>query len=106
MPCFLRHLAFFLAASAAALAAVPGSALAAESPNPPRHLADYHLDWLNYVAPEDLPPSRAAVCIVDSGLAVTPDTPPTDATNGPILYRLATDGGSGERSEERRVGKE
>ena len=68
------------------------------APRPPRrpsHLAPYGLDWLNYIDPQDLPPSRYAVCLVDSGVAVTPDTPPDDP-NGPILRRLAVDGGSGE----------
>ncbi|MFP5372962.1 MAG: S8 family serine peptidase, partial [Actinomycetes bacterium] len=40
-------------------------------------------------------PTRYAVCIVDSGLLVTPDTP-AESAGGPILERLATDGGSGE----------
>ncbi len=36
-----------------------------------------------------------AVCIVDTGIAITPDTPP-DNPNGPILRRIAIDGESGE----------
>src|SRR3954453_391253 len=70
-------------------------ARAAETAAPPAHLQAYNLDWLNYIDPQDLPLTRYAVCIVDSGLAVTPDTPPDDPA-GPILRRLATDGGSGE----------
>jgi hypothetical protein len=73
----------------------PGAALADESPAPPRHAAPYGLHWLAYIAPEDLPPTRAAVCFVDSGLAVTPDTP-ADDPNGPVVKRLAVDGGPGE----------
>lgn len=85
--------AIAMAAALCACSATPSRA--AESPNPPRHLAPYGMDWLAYVAPEDLPPTRYAVCLVDSGVAVTPDTPPSSAT-GPILDRLATDGGPGE----------
>src|SRR3954453_23319492 len=70
-------------------------ARAAETAAPPAHLQAYNLAWLNYVDPQDLPPTRYAVCIVDSGVAITPDTPPDDPS-GPILRRLATDGGSGE----------
>ena len=38
-----------------------------------------------HIAPEDLPPSRMAVCVVDSGLPVTPDLPPDDPVNGPTF---------------------
>ena len=74
---------------------ITAPAAADESPAPPRHLAPYGLDWIAYIAPEDLPPTRAAVCLVDSGVAITPDTPP-DSPDGPILERLSIDGGSGE----------
>src|SRR3954453_8096327 len=91
---FLRTL---LATGAAFLgcAAVVAPSHAAETQAPPAHLQAYNLAWLNYIDPEDLPPTRYAVCIVDSGVAVTPDTP-ADDPSGPILRRLATDGGSGE----------
>ena len=73
---------------------------AAESPNPPRQFlpaaqGGYGLDWIQWITPEDLPPSRYAICLVDSGLAVTPDVPATSPA-GPILERLSTDDGSGE----------
>src|SRR3954451_4597091 len=84
-----------LTAAASAFAFPAARARAAETPAPPAHLKAYNLDWLNYIDPQDLPPTRYAVCIVDSGLAVTPDTPPDDPT-GPILRRLSTDGGPGE----------
>src|SRR4051794_40042812 len=76
-------------------AVVVSPSRAAETAAPPAHLQAYNLAWLNYIDPQDLPPTRYAVCIVDSGVAITPDTPPDDP-NGPILRRLATDGGSGE----------
>ena len=81
---------------AAVIAALVGArpAAATESPAPPRHLSAYGLDWLSYVTPQDLPPTRYAVCIVDSGTLVTPDTP-ADNPAGPILERLAVDGGEG-----------
>lgn len=70
------------------------AALADESPMTPQQLTAYRLDWLNYVAAEDLPTQRFAVCIVDTGTAVTPDTP-VDDPGGPIIERLSTDGGPG-----------
>src|SRR4051812_11270443 len=76
-------------------AVVVSPSRAAETTAPPAHLQAYNLAWLNYIDPQDLPASRYAVCIVDSGVAVTPDTP-ADDPSGPILRRLATDGGSGE----------
>jgi hypothetical protein len=95
-PAFTRRLrALGLGGAVAALALCPSPARADESPAPPRHLAPYGLDWIAYVTPDDLPPTRSAVCLVDSGVAITPDTPPDNPT-GPILERLATDGGSGE----------
>jgi hypothetical protein len=79
----------------ALMALTAAAAQAAESPHPPRHTVDYRVDWIDFIAPEDLPPSRYAVCLVDSGLAVTPDAP-VDSSAGPVLERLAVDGGSGE----------
>ena len=98
----MKHLRTSLAAAVALTAAASAFAFpaarahAAETPAPPAHLKAYNLDWLNYIDPQDLPPTRYAVCIVDSGVAITPDTPPDDPVNGPILRRLAVDGGSGE----------
>ena len=77
------------------LAAAPSGAAAAETAAPPSHLTAYNLDWLNYVDPADIPATRYAVCFVDTGVAVTPDTPPDDPVHGPILARVAGDGGSG-----------
>jgi hypothetical protein len=74
---------------------LPAAAPAAETVAPPSHLAPYNLDWLAYIDPNDLPPSRPAVCIVDSGVAITPDTP-ADNPSGPIIARLSTDFGPGE----------
>lgn len=62
---------------------------------PVSHLQAYNLDWLAYLDPADVPPVKYATCIVDTGVAVTPDTPP-DNPAGPIVKRLAVDGGSGE----------
>jgi len=90
----LRNLLATACTAAAALMS-PATAPAAETPAPPAHLEAYNLAWLNYIDPQDLPPTRYAVCIVDSGVAITPDTP-ADDPSGPILRRLSIDGGSGE----------
>ena len=81
---------------AAALAVGAPAARADETAPPPAHLAAYNLAWLNYLDPADQPANPKAVCIVDSGVAVTPDTPADDPVNGPVLARLSTDGGPGE----------
>lgn len=81
-------------AAAAVLAIHSSPARAEESPSPPRHLAPYGLDWLNYISPDDIPATRYATCIVDTGTAITPDTP-ADSASGPIVERLSTDGGPG-----------
>src|SRR4051812_10131684 len=91
-----RLLKVAAAAMAALALGTPTTARADETPSPPAHLAAYDLAWLNYIDSNDLPPSRPAMCIVDSGLAITPDTPTDDAVNGPVLARLAIDGGSGQ----------
>lgn len=83
---------------AAAVGALVGLSIAApsadaESLTPP-HLAAYGLDWIARVPVEDQPAVRPAVCLIDSGVAVTPDTP-ADSPGGPILARLAIDGGTG-----------
>ncbi len=88
----------FAAAAAAAVVAafcVAPAARAAETAAPPSHLVAYNLDWLNYLDPADVPAVRPAVCLVDSGVRITPDTP-ADSPEGPIIARLAVDGGSGE----------
>jgi len=87
--------ALALLATALASLLTAGPARADETHAPVAHLAAYNLDWLAYLDPQDVPATRYAVCIVDTGVAVTPDTPP-DNPNGPILRRLAVDGGSGE----------
>ncbi|MEA2297049.1 MAG: Subtilase family, partial [Solirubrobacteraceae bacterium] len=92
---FLFSLIAAALAFAAAFGHLPSPALASETPDPPPYLAPYGLDWIGHIAPEDLPPSRMAVCVVDSGLPVNPDLPPDDPTAGPILARLSVDGGDG-----------
>lgn len=84
-----------LAAVLVPLTAMPAPAAAESVPAP--HIQDYGLDWVSRVdaARWPAPADRPAVCIVDSGVAVTPDTPAT-SPDGPIIARLAVDGGSGE----------
>lgn len=88
---------------AAALAAFMGTlaltvAPAAAESVPAPHIQNYGLDWISRVPAERWPAftDRPAVCIVDAGVAVTPDSPATDPVNGPIIARLAIDGGGGE----------
>jgi hypothetical protein len=91
-----RRTAVLLAALAAASSLAPTPAQAAESPVPTAQQKAYGLDWAPFIDPADLPPveQRKIVCLVDSGVAVTPDLP-ADRPEGPIVARLATDGGSG-----------
>src|SRR3954454_4315562 len=76
-------------------AVVVSPSRAAETTAPPAHLQAYNLAWLDYIDPQDLPPTRYAVCLVDSGVAITPDTP-ADDPNGTIFRRVSIDGGYGE----------
>jgi hypothetical protein len=85
----------------AALAALIGAvvlaiapvAARAEIPTPTPQAIAAHADFVPYLDPPPGPPK--AICLVDSGVNITPDTPP-DNPAGPILARLALDGGSGE----------
>lgn len=85
-----RRLRRALAAALLLACAVPGVALGAESPSPTRQALAYGLDWLPAIDPADLPPvtGRAAVCLVDSGVAVDPDLP-ADRPEGPIVARTS-----------------
>jgi hypothetical protein len=67
------------------------SASANESAWPTAQARAYNFDFVPYLDP---PAEPAAVCLVDSGVNVTPDTP-ADSPDGPILERLALDGGPG-----------
>jgi hypothetical protein len=88
-----RHLAALLLTL---LLAMPATATAAESPMPTRQAVAYGMDWVPYIDPADLPPvaERKVVCLVDSGVDITPDLPP-DNFAGPIVERISVDGGSG-----------
>ena len=68
------------------------AAMADESAMPTTQAQAYNADWVPYLDPPEKP---AAVCLVDSGVNITPDTP-ADSPTGPIVKRLALDGGSGE----------
>jgi hypothetical protein len=67
------------------------NAWADEWTGPTTQAVAYNADWVPYLDPPEKP---AAVCLVDSGVAITPDTP-ADSPEGPIVKRLALDGGSG-----------
>ncbi|MFL5894586.1 MAG: S8 family serine peptidase [Thermoleophilaceae bacterium] len=79
-----------MALAVGAVGAPPASA--AESAWPTAQATAYNFAFVPYLDP---PPTHAAVCLVDSGVNVTPDTP-ADSPDGPIVKRLALDGGTGE----------
>lgn len=86
---------------AAALLAVAGPAggiAAASTDHQPPILAAYNLDWIEHVPDSawKLPPEeRPVICLLDTGVAVTPDTP-AENPRGPIVARLDLDGRGGE----------
>ncbi len=72
-----------------------GAAQAAEEQSP--ILRAYGLDWIARVQEEawpQAPEQRPVICLLDTGVNITPDTP-ADNPYGPIVARLALDGGSG-----------
>jgi hypothetical protein len=86
----LRHAAALIGAAVLLAACVP-AANADESAMPTTQARAYNADWVPYLDPPEKP---AAVCLVDSGVNITPDTP-ADSPEGPIVKRLALDGGPG-----------
>lgn len=84
--------AFVAVALSCLFAAFPRVAAADESTWPTAQATAYNFAFVPYLDP---PPTHAAVCLVDSGVNVTPDTP-ADSPDGPIVKRLALDGGTGE----------
>lgn len=77
-----------VAVTAAAPAGVLPATALGESPQTPESVA-YGIDWIGRVPDERFGPvsSRPVICLVDSGIAVTPDTPATSDA-GPIVARL------------------
>jgi hypothetical protein len=92
----VRRLLPLLAAVAACVSSAPPVASAAESAVPTAQQKAYGMDWAPFIDPADLPPvaQRKVVCLVDSGVAITEDLP-SDRPEGPIVQRIAVDGGSG-----------
>ncbi|WP_205697488.1 S8/S53 family peptidase [Conexibacter sp. SYSU D00693] len=77
----------------AGLAALPPTAAqAAESPAITAQAKANHFEFVRYLDPPPGPP--AELCIVDTGVAITPDTPP-DNPNGPIVSRTVMPGVDG-----------
>ncbi len=79
-----------IAVIVSAMASPPNATAADPEPSPTPQQVTYNADWVEGLRPEDLSPSRAAICIVDSGVAITPDTP-ADNPDGPILIRDSID---------------
>lgn len=86
----LRSVAMLAGAVVLMAAWTPG-ARADESAMPTTQARAYNAEWVPYLDPPEKP---AAVCLVDSGVNITPDTP-EDSPEGPIVKRLALDGGPG-----------
>jgi Subtilase family len=87
-------MAAVLAALSAALTVAAAPAHAEEQP---AILKAYGLDWIERVREEAWPQPKAerpVICLLDTGVDITPDTP-ADDPNGPIVARLALDGGTG-----------
>jgi subtilisin family serine protease len=81
----------------AALLTMAGGAATAAAEEQPSILKAYGLDWIERVREEAWPQpkeQRPVICLLDTGVAVTPDTP-EDNPLGPIVARLALDGGTG-----------
>lgn len=73
------------------------SAAPSRADEQPSILKTYALDWIERVREEAWPgpkEQRPVICLLDTGVAVTPDTP-ADSPAGPIVARLAVDGGTG-----------
>lgn len=70
---------------------------AARAEDQPAILKAYDLDWIERVREEAWPQpklQRPIICLLDTGVDITPDTP-ADNPEGPIVARLALDGGTG-----------
>jgi hypothetical protein len=80
-----RRAALVAVAIACVCAALAPTASADESAWPTAQATAYNFAFVPYLDP---PPTHAAVCLVDSGVNITPDTP-TDSPDGPIVKRLA-----------------
>ncbi len=69
----------------------------ASAEDQPSIVKAYGLDWIERVREEAWPQPkdrRPIICLLDTGVAITPDTP-EDNPLGPIVARLALDGGTG-----------
>lgn len=84
-------------AVAALSCGVLATAQPAAAEEQPSIVKAYGLDWIQHVREEAWPDPkerRPVICLLDTGVAVTPDTP-EDNPLGPIVARLALDGGTG-----------
>ena len=80
-----------IAAAVAGGVLAPTAAHAAPELDPTPQAADYGAAWVPYVDPAALVADRALTCIIDTGVAVTPDTP-ADHPAGPIVQRTSING--------------
>ena len=85
------------ACASAVAALLIGGAAPAVADEQPSILKAYGLDWIERVRDDAWPQpkeQRPIICLLDTGVAITPDTPADDPL-GPIVARLAIDGGTG-----------
>src|SRR4051812_24887315 len=87
----MRRFAAAVACALAGMGVLAPSATADEWRGPTTEGVGPNPDWTPSLAPPEKP---AAVCLVDSGVNITPDTP-ADSPDGPILKRLSLDRGPG-----------
>lgn len=86
----VRRVARLLAATLGLLSLLVPPALADEQP---AILKAYGLDWIERVREEAWPQPKAerpVICLLDTGVAITPDTP-ADNPEGPIVARLSVE---------------
>lgn len=77
----------------AVVCAVLGFASTAHAEEQPAILKAYGLDWIERVREEAWPQPKAqrpVICLLDTGVAITPDTP-ADNPEGPIVARLSVE---------------
>lgn len=66
-----------------------------EEPGPTPQAVAYGYDWVEHLRADELAADRSVICIVDTGVAITPDTPADDPA-GPIVLRTTVSKAQGD----------